>query len=850
MKLERLRIENTRGIVTIELNVNCKSLLVSGRNGTGKSAIVDALDFLLTGEIGRIKGEGMQGVSLLKHGAHVGTEPGTAVVEATFKGRSEVTIRRRIAAPDKPEVLSGDPVEGEALLAEAPTLPFILTRRELLRFINAQPAKRLESIESLLRIELIERIRKDLQAVSKEAADASKAAAMNEIAKLAELNVEAGLTQGKLDLAGLLRRANELRKELGAPAITEMTADVTAGVIEPAAEQQVATGDWLKAMQDVETLASLVSNDATKARELSLGSLVKRLQSVQAPEVLRRAIREVDLVVQGLELLDDTGTCPLCDTPWKIPTLREHLEQKRDAARLATKLSREVEDSLRSILVEAETASRLANQLGRTLRPLVTEEVLNELDAISKIAETIGIAIADVGRNLEASDETVSLLAELGQTNRIRVFGPPLLAEIGAKAKAKPSFRQNWATLARLGLLYSQYIGLVDQAQRLGRDSLRAETVLSAFRKSREDTLASLYSSIETRFKQLYRAIHSDDESGFEAELKATKAGVDLSVGIYQFGLHPPGALHSEGHQDSMGLCLFLALAERMNSGKLHLIVLDDVVMSVDTGHRRDVIDVLGNEFPRWQFVLTTHETAWAGEIVNARLVHRENHVRFTNWSVGQGPTREASTAFWQQAKEDIEAGHVEGSATCLRRGLEESYREACGSLAGMVPFNTQERWPLEPFFRGSVGKLEALLNAGLKVVDSESATGISLNERLDALRDAKRQLDLDKWILNPVVHFNSWANFEPKEMRRILEAHRRLWNCFCCEKCGGLLRVLSDPVTTAELSVACGCNKTTWSLKKPSPRQILLSAVDEAMADIDLDKPRTSRAAASGIDP
>ena len=57
---------------------------------------------------------------------------------------------------------------------------------------------------------------------------------------------------------------------------------------------------------------------------------------------------------------------------------------------------------------------------------------------------------------------------------------------------------------------------------------------------------------------------------------------LNLEVGFYGRGTFPPHAFHSEGHQDSMGLCLYLALAERLTEGLIDLIILDDVVMSVD----------------------------------------------------------------------------------------------------------------------------------------------------------------------------------------------------------------------------------------------------------------------------
>lgn len=71
MRIQELEINNIRGIHHMELKPECRNFLVSGPNGSGKSAIVDSIDFLLTGDISRMKGKGTKGITLKKHGPHI-----------------------------------------------------------------------------------------------------------------------------------------------------------------------------------------------------------------------------------------------------------------------------------------------------------------------------------------------------------------------------------------------------------------------------------------------------------------------------------------------------------------------------------------------------------------------------------------------------------------------------------------------------------------------------------------------------------------------------------------------------------------------------------------------------------
>ena len=69
--------------------------------------------------------------------------------------------------------------------------------------------------------------------------------------------------------------------------------------------------------------------------------------------------------------------------------------------------------------------------------------------------------------------------------------------------------------------------------------------------------LEGIYDAVAKEFTEYYKAIN-DDEGKFVGELKAEPAKLGFNVDFYGRGTFPPGAYHSEGHQDGMGLCLYL----------------------------------------------------------------------------------------------------------------------------------------------------------------------------------------------------------------------------------------------------------------------------------------------------
>jgi DNA repair exonuclease SbcCD ATPase subunit len=160
IKLETAHIEEVRGIRKLDIDFRKEKFAISGPNGSGKSGVIDAIEFGLTGQIGRLTGRGTKGLSVSEHGPHVDKTkfPDAAFVELqvflTELGKS-VTITRKVSSPKKPKI---EPPGGDVklALAEIADHPEItLSGREILRFILVEPTKRSEEIQNILKLDEI-----------------------------------------------------------------------------------------------------------------------------------------------------------------------------------------------------------------------------------------------------------------------------------------------------------------------------------------------------------------------------------------------------------------------------------------------------------------------------------------------------------------------------------------------------------------------------------------------------------------------------------------------------------------------------------------------------------------------
>jgi hypothetical protein len=75
----------------------------------------------------------------------------------------------------------------------------------------------------------------------------------------------------------------------------------------------------------------------------------------------------------------------------------------------------------------------------------------------------------------------------------------------------------------------------------------------------------------------------------------------------------------NEARLSAMAICLFFAALETCPIEGPRLLVLDDVLIGLDMGNRRKVIDLVQRLFPNWQILILTYHKAWF-EILKERI--------------------------------------------------------------------------------------------------------------------------------------------------------------------------------------------------------------------------------------
>jgi AAA domain len=796
IKLESAHIEEVRGIRKLDIEFAQSTFAISGPNGSGKSGVIDALEFGLTGQIGRLMGPGTKGLSVPEHGPHVDKTkfPDAAFVELKVfipSLNKSATITRKVSVPKKPKITPND-ADIKAILEEAAAHPEItLSRREILRFILVEPTKRSEEIQTILKLEEIGQTRSALNTAQNRLQTAHKNA---------EAQVRSSRDAFLRHLQLTVFRIPDL--------IETLTADtmLDAGLAETSKGAEFNKQSLLR---DLKAMTDAVSGlpEAGKAAAAGiLGALQKLESDATLPDALHRRV----LIEKGLELIDGPD-CPLCDKPWQDEDhLRTHLAAKLAKSAEAAKLQG-------SLL---QSGGDLAREVGKLNALLATTARV----AASQGDETAKKAAEDWTRDLEQFRSQLGSVDGLtGVKARLRSGWHTLpgsfakhLAALTATVEAKPDQTATvdaHTFLATAQMRLGDYREAMRQSRGAEAASKTAKAAYDAYCQVMETELNALYEAVQEDFSTFYKTINEGDEVKFTAKLTPSEGKLDLNVNFYERALFPPAAYHSEGHQDGMGVCLYLALMKRLFCERFTIALLDDVVMSVDSGHRYQFCKLLKTHFPNTQFVITTHDRLWAEQMRSAGLVTNKTSLAFRSWTVDTGPLVESNVAIWDEIAAALAKGKVEVAAAALRHHLEYVSRHLADQIGARPVFKADGHYELGELLPSILVRMRELCGKAAEAAQSwgNTAAKDAALARKTALSTSNGATSVEQWAVNKAVHYNEWANFGRKDFEPVVGAFRELLDCFRCDTCECWLYTSPRGIPEA---VRCSCNGTTLNLK------------------------------------
>ena len=596
MRIDSIELTWFRGAAeTIVLPIKGKSTVVYGENGSGKSSFVDAVEWVLNDtKVGHLSHE-YSGKHQEKGLLNTHTPPGsTSGFRITFSdgGRIEVDL-----------MSGGKPSVKRECSPEVDSWSYrrtVLRQDEVAAFIHNTKGEKYSALLPLLGLCSLELAAENVRQLAK------------------VVDQRADLEAAK---AGLLLAEKERKEVFGEVPDSHMQAIVAALQKRYCGDEEPEQGsdECSQVLTEIEKRLGGLSEDQKTCdalRAVSILGLETRVAEVQASGESLAKLTE-PLATEILKVLEPAGVladrlgpeittldCPACGRPVAADAFRNHVDNERARLRnglAALKQHRTEAGALctmlfpaRSILTRPETRARLDALSGS---PLDTSfRYVEQLD-LEALRNRCG---SDQLPNIEAHFVAIAKVARLAGDEH-QPDGHSLLADQKTITAAKKILdaREPGARVARQRVL-AHYLRAVEEAVR-GEIRSQAQKMISAVSHDIQAMWSILHPA--EPIEQVHLFVPAD----------ADKA-IDIGLQFFGVDLKSPRLTLSEGHRNSLGLCVFLAMAKQ-DGGKAQSIILDDVVVSLDRNHRGMVAQLLEEQFADRQVVLLTHDREWYTEL-------------------------------------------------------------------------------------------------------------------------------------------------------------------------------------------------------------------------------------------
>jgi hypothetical protein len=227
---------------------------------------------------------------------------------------------------------------------------FALSRREIVKYILTPAGKRADDVQTLLRLDQIEKVRKSLQKIANDAKkELDTKTDEDERAKKSLLQ---HLQIPSLSKTALLQVVNAYRATLKMEPLTDLVPGQTTLKGDLTTEKQPAKpGSKVSkaaGAAQIADFARLITFPATAEAARLRTEALNQLQTLKSDPLLLRSFHQQSLVLKGMELLEK-DECPLCDNPRDIRELLAHFEDKLTKANAASELVSKLESALRPL---------------------------------------------------------------------------------------------------------------------------------------------------------------------------------------------------------------------------------------------------------------------------------------------------------------------------------------------------------------------------------------------------------------------------------------------------------------------------------------------------------------------
>ncbi len=596
MRIKKIELAWFRGAAdAIVLEPDSKSMVIYGENGSGKSSFVDAVEYVLSkGSIEHLKTE------------YSGTRQEKAVPNTQRPLDAKTTLRFTFKEDSELNVDFDSNGTSKSSGAQAIAMQdwqyrqTVLRQNEVSEFIHDTKGEKYSALLPLFGLSNMEFAAENLRKLARSVGDEAKVSE-NKI-KLKQVQSQREDTFGTKSFDDIVASVEKLYGKYCEGSFDSSNALQLCSEIEIAIDNKISgsSAEDRKHFLLRGVAESLFCDRLQAARSASVDL------AASAEPLITERLQVLRAAVSFLDGLDPTEkvNCPACGRSIVVESFRDHVTAE-------TSRLQEVDNTY-------STYKAAINALCTSLDSLKADLKRPDLEGWRESRKDPvflgGIELLDK-TNTHLLRDSCSDADLIGLEQKLL----PLIAVADLDSKASPPEFTELTEEKRLAGAAKYLISNAGLEESVSKDdslvtilSSLETAVRSEIRKQAEQVISNISQDIET----MWAILHPDEKIDSVRLLLSPSADKAIDVILKFHGLEQdsPRLTLSEGFRNSLGLCVFLAMAKQVADIERPLF-LDDVVVSLDRNHRGMIQELLEKEFSNRQVIIFTHDREWYMEL-------------------------------------------------------------------------------------------------------------------------------------------------------------------------------------------------------------------------------------------
>lgn len=748
-RIKSIKLEYFKGATQpflFELDTQKPITLIFGENGSGKSTLVDSIDFIFNEKLGSLEDKKI-GHSKHKYLHSILSSPEKLKVEINVAGL----------------VNSGKITKsGDKVIDKKDGIPSfeILRRSQILNVINADPKDKFNEIKKFIDVTNCQKNEDSLR----KAKDTVKTN-YNDTVKL--------FTQSDDQLKKLWEQEGKPPKDYLSWAESKAkldTKELDKSILE--AEKFIKLIDRFdqnlnETISKIEELKTLKSAVELKTTEYE----VAKRASVDNAEELIKTLQSAKTYIQKSKSIKD---CPVCQQPILPKELLLDIDKRLLDFKKPIELKKildEVDTKYKSALAVLDSKKISVQESAYSLFNFCKDTSLEQIKSLEIDWEKHKYLLI----KKEMSDDkyysdSIKLYKQISDGKR----------DIENNlSSSRETLRQITAIKSNLELRNEKKLLAVETEKKL----TKLTELHSMVEKTRKNFLDSVLVEISNTIDDYYQKMHPDEGIGkIKCFMKSGGiSSLEILAKFHSMEDIPPAAYYSESHLDTLGVCVFIALAKHYNNDGT-ILVFDDILTSVDVEHLErfmQLLSDLGDEFE--QIIITTHYRPLRERYRYARgAVGNVSIKELRNWDIDKGMFGENTENYLTDLKRYLANKDFDRQIAAAKGGvlLEALLDHLTFTYQCKLPRRSHPPYTIADLFAGVSKKLLGFLKI------EEVIPGIPIKETM--LKPILDKLENKSWIRNSVgAHYNQMGMELPdKEIKEFGEAVVSFAETMICEKC------------------------------------------------------------------